>query len=565
MRVVKSMRRFKFLPISLLGLIGLLLVLPSVTLAHPLDQYLLASYLTVTPNQVVVEVDMTPGVLVAPQLLPTIDTNGDQQLSEAESRAYAELVLKKLELKVDSQPQPLTFTKIEMPSVLAFQAGYGLMRLYVRADLPKGAVGSHQLYYKNTYQPTNTLYQVNAFLDDTTGVTVGPQNRDANQQSVTMDYTITAASTASSSATATASNPVASSSPTPSTPIAAENSEQLQQVFNFLYEPNLSPWLLVVALGLAMLLGGLHALTPGHGKTMVAAYLVGSRGTARHAIMLGGIVTFTHTISVIGLGLVTLLASQFIVPTILVPLLEGVAGTLVISLGLRLIWTRWQILKPPKGSLADHSHTHDHDHIHSDDHTHDHTHTDDHSHSHDHDQAHSHSNAHTHTHAALPEKIRLSYILAMGVSGGIIPCPEALGILVVAVGLNRIGLGLGLIAAFSLGIALVLISIGLLLVRARTLLDRLSTSGKSWQRWLPLVSATIVTVIGVAMVFNGLWKYPIVLGLAFLIVVIVTGGLRAGGRWFRPGQPQAIRPTRLIGSGIVQTTTKISTERKSHS
>jgi ABC-type nickel/cobalt efflux system permease component RcnA len=519
MRVVNSMKRFRFLPVSLVGLIGLMLVLPSVTWAHPLDQYILASYLTVAPEQIVVELDMTPGVLVAPQLLPVIDTNNDQQISEAESRAYADLVLKEVELKVDGQPQQLTFSKIEMPDLLNFQAGYGTMRLYAKVNLTQGLTGTHQLYYKNNYQPANPAYQVNTFVDESIPVTIGPQNRDAIQQSMTMDYTITGPEAASTS------KPAANSSPDAATQFgsATGNPQQLQQVITFLYQPALSPWLLVVALGLTVVLGGLHALTPGHGKTMVAAYLVGSRGTARHAIALGGIVTFTHTISVIGLGLLALLASQFIVPTVLVPVLEAIAGLLVIGLGIRLILRRWHFLKEHRGAEDDHFHSHDHPHPH------------DHNHEHSHDHDHSH-----HTHAPLPETIKPSDILAMGVSGGLIPCPEALGILVVAVGLNRIGLGLGLIVAFSLGVGIVLISIGLLLVRARALLERLSNRGKSWQRWLPLVSAALVTLIGIVMVFSSLWKYPLALALAFLAVVIVTGGIMLGRRLFRSDHHQVI-------------------------
>src|SRR4051794_21629188 len=109
MKVIQSMKRFKFWPVSLLGLIGLMWVSISVTWAHPLDQYVLASYLTVTPEQIIVEIDMTPGVLVAPQFLPTLDTNNDQQISAAESRTFADGILKNVELTVDTQPQQLTF------------------------------------------------------------------------------------------------------------------------------------------------------------------------------------------------------------------------------------------------------------------------------------------------------------------------------------------------------------------------------------------------------------------------------------------------------------------------
>jgi nickel/cobalt transporter (NicO) family protein len=225
-----------------------------------------------------------------------------------------------------------------------------------------------------------------------------------------------------------------------------------------------------VGLGLSALLGGLHALTPGHGKTLVAAYLIGSRGTVRHATALGGIVTFTHTASVIGVGLLALLAGQYILPDVLVPVLEVGAGLLVVALGARLVLARWR-------TRGGHRH-HDHGHHHHDEHHH------------------------------LPKgDVRSGDLLAMGVSGGLVPCPEALGVMLIAIGLGRIGLGLALIVAFSLGLAAVLIAIGILLVRCKSRLDRLGKPGSAWQRLLPLVSAAVVTLLGVGIVVSGLVAY----------------------------------------------------------
>ena len=98
-------------------------------------------------------------------------------------------------------------------------------------------------------------------------------------------------------------------------------------------------------------------------------------------------------------------------------------------------------------------------------------------------------------------------LLALGVSGGLVPCPEALGIMVMAIGLNRILLGLGLIIAFSGGLATVLIVIGLLLVRSRALLERLGGVGSGWSSALPLVSAVIVTALGVGITLGGLTTF----------------------------------------------------------
>jgi ABC-type nickel/cobalt efflux system permease component RcnA len=248
-----------------------------------------------------------------------------------------------------------------------------------------------------------------------------------------------------------------------------------EQLTRYLYDPELSPFFLLVAVGLAVVLGGLHALTPGHGKTLVAAYLIGSRGTVRHAVFLGGIVTFTHTASVIVIGLLALLASQFIVPNILAPSLEIMSGLLVVYLGVRLLLTRWRAYR--NGAHGHHHHGPHHDH---------------------HQQ---------HDHHHVPEQVRLSDLLTLGISGGLVPCPEALGIMLIAIGLNRIALGLGLIVAFSFGLAAILIVIGILLVRSKSLLDRFGAVGGRWQTTLPLASALIVTLLGLGIMAKGLLPY----------------------------------------------------------
>jgi nickel/cobalt transporter (NicO) family protein len=234
----------------------------------------------------------------------------------------------------------------------------------------------------------------------------------------------------------------------------------------------------------------------------VAAYLVGSRGTLRHAVALGTIVTFTHTASVIVIGLVALFAAQVIVPDVLVPILEVLSGLLVVVLGLRLVWQRWNAIRSRQHTA--HGHADDLSHGHA--HTHDHGHTHDHSDAHSHAITHDHGDGHTHTHLPPAEGLKLSSLVAMGVSGGLVPCSEALGIMVIAIGLNRILLGLGLIVSFSFGLAAVLIGIGILLVRSRSLVERFGGGGR-WTRVLPLASAVIVTTLGVGITLSGMATY----------------------------------------------------------
>ena len=220
---------------------------------------------------------------------------------------------------------------------------------------------------------------------------------------------------------------------------------------------------LVLLLLAAFAWGALHALSPGHGKSMVAAYLVGTRGTARHAVALGATVTIAHTAGVFALGLVTLALSQYVLPEDLYPWLTLVSGLLVVVVGVGVLRSRVK--------KARHHHHHDHDHDH------------DHNHPHDHD--------HDHTH-----EVSWRSLIAMGASAGLIPCPSALVVLLGALSQHQVALGLVLITAFSLGLAATITGLGLTVVYARTLLARVNFGGGRAASALPAVSALVIVVVG---------------------------------------------------------------------
>ena len=223
-------------------------------------------------------------------------------------------------------------------------------------------------------------------------------------------------------------------------------------------QDDLSLGVVLIALAVALFWGAAHALTPGHGKAIVAAYLVGTRGKARHAFLLGGIVTVTHTIGVFSLGLVTLALSEFIVPEQLYPWLNLVSALLVVGVGLAVLRVRFVHAR---------AHRHGHDHHHD--------------HDHDHGQSQG-----------------LRGLVAVGVSGGLLPCPTALVVLLAAISLHRVGYGLLLIVAFSVGLASVVTAIGLVAVTARRAFSRLQLDGPL-VRALPAVSALVVLGLGLAM------------------------------------------------------------------
>jgi len=224
---------------------------------------------------------------------------------------------------------------------------------------------------------------------------------------------------------------------------------------------HLSLLVILASLGAALFWGAAHALSPGHGKTIVTAYLVGRRGTARHAALLGLIVTITHTIGVFSLGLVTLALSQFVVPDQLYPWLNLVSGLLVVGIGASVLYARWR-----------------------------------------HRRAHAH--CHHHHHHAEPDAGFRS-LLAVGVSGGLLPCPSALVVLLAAISLHRVAFGLLLIVAFSAGLALTITAIGCAAVLARGAFRRASLEGPL-VRLLPAASALVILAAGLAMTVRAVPK-----------------------------------------------------------
>ena len=252
--------------------------------------------------------------------------------------------------------------------------------------------------------------------------------------------------------------------------------------------------------------GAVHALSPGHGKAMVAAYLVGTKGRPRHAVALGATVTVAHTIGVFLLGFVTLALSQYVLPEDLYPWLNLISGALVVAIGLGVLRSR----------LRDRGHSHhEHDHGHHHDHDHEHSltragfqHFRDHLRGRDHGHGHSHHHDHRGDHTVTNRSL-----IGLGAAAGLIPCPSALVVLLGAIAQHEIALGLLLIVAFSLGLAGTLTGLGLAVVYARKLLPRLGRVSVSDGRAaafsrvaaaLPAASAVVIVGVGCLLTVNAL-------------------------------------------------------------
>jgi ABC-type nickel/cobalt efflux system permease component RcnA len=216
---------------------------------------------------------------------------------------------------------------------------------------------------------------------------------------------------------------------------------------------------LLVLLAAAFGWGALHALSPGHGKAMVAAYLIGTRGTPRHAVALGVTVTVTHTIGVFALGLVTLALSQYVLPEDLYPWLTLVAGLMVVVIGAGVLRSR---VRSARGQRHAHHHHHHHEH-----------------------------------------ELGWSGVLGMGAAAGLLPCPSALVVLLAAIAQHEVALGMLLIVAFSLGLAGTLTALGLAVIHAKRLIPPRLAAGRIAAA-MPAASALLIVGVGIVLTVRAL-------------------------------------------------------------
>ncbi|MFC4015453.1 High-affinity nickel-transporter [Nonomuraea purpurea] len=263
----------------------------------------------------------------------------------------------------------------------------------------------------------------------------------------------------------------------------------------------------LLAVGLAVALGAGHALIPGHGKTIMAAYLAGRRGRPRDALVVGATVTATHTVGVLVVGLLlsafTALAGESVLAWL------GVAsGAMIAVIGLRLLLN----------ARPNHSHEHEHGHGHSHKHGNLHEHENLHEHGHDHGHGHGHGNRHGHGHGHGHgrgngrghgrgngngdhwREGKRAGLVGLGVAGGLVPSPSALVVLLGAIALGRTWFGVALVTAYGVGMAATLTVTGLLLVKLVDRLDRRACAGRRLAARVsglaPMGTAAMVVLLG---------------------------------------------------------------------
>lgn len=478
--------------------LGLMLIIPANrAAAHPLGNFTVNRYsrLEVASDaiQILYIVDMAE--IPTFQEHEQIDTNGDGTLEPAEQRHYLDSQVELIRQNLHLQTGDITL-KLE-PSeqrldILPGQGGLFTMRIQAGFSAP---LASHRSATGATYRDDNFAGRMGwqeVIVRAGSGISLLESSAPAQDlsdelraypedmlQSPPVVHQATFRFEPGSISPVRAESAVRS---------ATTSSGQATDSFAALITaPVLGMHTLLMTLLLAFILGASHALAPGHGKTIVAAYLVGSRGTARHALFLGLTTTVTHTAGVFALGLVTLFVSQFILPEQLYPWLGVSSGLIVVGIGLGLFKGRLRSFISNQPSPQHHDHG-------------------DGSHTHDHGDGHSHDHSHTHSHLP-PDAEALSWrsLLALGISGGLIPCPSALVVLLSAIALHRLGLGMLLIVAFSLGLASVLTILGILLVYAGHLFERLPVHGRLL-RLFPVASALLVTIAGLGITARALMQ-----------------------------------------------------------
>jgi nickel/cobalt transporter (NicO) family protein len=241
-----------------------------------------------------------------------------------------------------------------------------------------------------------------------------------------------------------------------------------------------------------LFLGVMHAVEPGHGKTVVAAYLVGTKGRNTDAVILGLTVTFTHTFSIIILAVIAQYTSRYYSDEVIHSYLGIVSSLIILGLGVWMMKTRWPALRDPSKAHHHKNLFHSHD---PGDHIHGHSQTNDHTHSHSH---HHHHN----------ERVDLRGLVLLGITGGIIPCPAAIAILLASVSAGNIGKGLGLVLVFSAGLAIALVGVGLIIVNSIRAGQKLLDT----ERFAPLaafISAIVITLVGIVTLYSSFRHIPV--------------------------------------------------------
>jgi nickel/cobalt exporter len=482
-------------------LIVALFAIPLPVQAHPLGNFT-SNHLTriaVQPTSVDVHYVLDDAEIPTFSLLRSLDAHGkpSQTVLDAWAVQHAKDIASDLVLTVGGQPAALTFTGAHLRlrpgaaglSILYFTADYtaprpsGAQRIEYTDNTLLGRIGWKDVVVLPQREPTQEL---RVYPDALIG---SPRDRTAVALTVAADGAVTVAD--------------ATAAPL----FGAASAARMNDLSDVLARNLSDPLVLLGALLLAIGLGALHALEPGHGKTLLAISLVGARATVPQAMILATALTVAHTIGVLAFGVIVLTLAQYIVPEALYPWIALLSGVFVAFLGARALSREIDRRRSPH-TQGDHDHAHAHGHDHH----------------HDDDGGFSEA-VHAHSHlipGTAPISFRSAVIAAS--TGNVAPCPAALVVLLAAIATHRIGWGLILIVAFSIGLALTLTLLGVAVVRGAAWLTRRPQFDR-FARYAPLVTGGAISVIGSVMIGEGLVAQGVVpspVPIAGLIIAAIA-------------------------------------------
>ena len=551
------------------------LFIPALALAHPLGNFTVNHYagLRITPDGVHLDAVLDRAEIPTFQIRRTLDGDGDGELSPAEldgvrADGCAEFA-GGLALTADGTPLTLRL----VAAGVTFPPGNGglsTMRLVCEFEAPFTAAltSATTIAYRDTFVaerigwrevtvqgdgttvggdlPTATVSaRLSAYPKELIGtpldvreatITVSPGGPTLAPAPIPDAQPLPGVAAPPSSAAPVATGPgvapIASpASAADTTPAGAGIPGGVEGIPSILTTDRLDPVLVFVALLTAAALGAGHALTPGHGKTLMAAYLVGTRGTALHAAGLGLSVSVSHTLGILALAVVVLGAQQALPPDVVVRAAPVVAAITIVLIGGWMLATelrRWRDRRVAAALLATPDHTHDqrHEHPHVPRHAHDQAHAHDGGHAHD--QAHPHDGGHAddhvhdvgeHSHGGVRHRhvpaagstITWRSLFVLGLAGGLVPSTNALLILLGTIAAGRPAWGIVLVVAFGLGMAAVMGGVGLVFVSARGFLERLPRGSAAGRvtRLMPLGAAVLVLGLGLVLTGQAIGVRPV--------------------------------------------------------
>lgn len=453
--------------------------------AHPLGNFTVNVYggIVVQPDAIVVDYVVDMAEIPAFRERREIDRNLDDRVDEGESLAYRDatcaVLADGLRVRVGGAPVPLASTDVH---ALAFPAGTGGLTTLRLGCRLRGAIETIDREVAIAYTDRNFpdalgWREVTAIGDlmtlsgsDVPEVSISDRLTDYPRIDLPLDVR-------QATAAVIPGGPALASLPRPGVDTVASSSIGNRDgglLASLIGRDEITPALVAAMVAIALGIGALHALGPGHGKTLIAGYLVGAGGNARHAVGVGAAVSVMHTASVLTLGLLVLSAERLFAPERIYPVLGLASGAIALVLGTSLLVSRTRAIAHGNGRR----------------------------HPHPHGRRHDHGIRHDHPDPG-PGDAPLSRrgLLALAFSGGILPSPSALVVLLASVSLGRTALGLTLIAAFSVGLAGALIGVGVLSLKARDVAERRLASGAA--RFLPVASAAAIAAMGLFLAVRG--------------------------------------------------------------